>query len=134
MTTAVDGGTAGQWPQTSSAYHVVMVHNDAVSVFGRCACECHRDGADTCWCGGQAPDPYAISHNDRVRHLGGCQCRGRACTWTRTDPEIARLLHRKADAERDRRIRTGRVRGSDIAHIARHPQRYPQYFSGRSTP
>jgi hypothetical protein len=106
-----------------------MHHNDVVDLLGTCPCGCHRRHAEGCWCrDARQPDPLEISHNDRVRYLGGCQCRGRSCTNRSTSPEVAHALQRKESDRREQRIRNGRPQASDLTHIVRNPGRYPHYF------
>lgn len=104
-----------------------MMHNDAVRVFGQCECPCHRGGGP-CWCRGRERDPYEIAHNDRVRHFGGCDCRGRVCDRRTTSAELRRALDEHDHHQRDLRIRSGRMRASDISYAAQHPHRYPHLF------
>lgn len=124
------------WAVAATWHHRGVNHADATGLFGDCACGCHQQRAGgPCWCRDvRLPDPYEISHNDRVRYLNGCQCRGRACEWRTTSPENARALRRREEDDRDRRIRSGRPTGSDIHYLATHPHRYPQYFRRTERP
>ena len=105
-----------------------MQHNDAVRLLRSCPCPCHSHNPG-CWCNTAERDPLEISHNDRIRLFGHCDCRVAPCTHqSRTAPQYAHAIEDLERTERDRRIATGRVRSSDIAHIVRHPGKYPHYF------
>jgi hypothetical protein len=112
-------------------------HNDAIALFRTCTCPCHTstatvgDSVAVCWCDGTTPDPYQISHNDRVRYLRRCDCRAGTCGRQHTDPHIANLFEKKAADEQQHRIRTGRPTSADLAHIAKNPHRYPHLYSSR---
>ena len=108
-----------------------MRHDDAVALLSACPCPCHQ-GAGSCWCTTREPDDLAICHNDRVAHFGRCD--GHAgltgpCPYPpQTSPEMRSALTALENRARDQRICSGRVRPSDINHIAKHPHRYPTFF------
>lgn len=98
-----------------------MNHNDALDLFGKCDCGCHRKHATPCWCRNtNEPDPYQISHNDRVQHFGRCGRHDRNCRTTRTAPDIAYKLEAKAEKEQEKRIMQGTPTSADLKHIIRY--------------
>jgi hypothetical protein len=108
-----------------------MDHQIAVDLLGTCPCTCHQGNTPECWCHTSRPDPLPISHNDRVRHLGRCDCARTQCSHHYTSPELRTRLEDLEVRRRDERIRTGRLRSSDLTHIAKNPARYPHLFRNR---
>ena len=106
-----------------------MHHNDVVRLLHTCPCPCHTAKNEQCWCrDARRKDPLDISHNDRVKTFGHCQCDRHMCDNTTTAPDIAAAIERLGRDDRERRIRTGRPTSADVAHIARHPHKYPHLW------
>jgi len=90
-----------------------LSHNDAVTFFTYCPCDCHRGGRQVCWCAGSAPVPFNISHNDRIEMFGhcGCVCHRSdrvSCRCRPTDPELAHLADRRRERRYERDLEHGR--------------------------